>query len=136
MNTGTGRFVGNWLCAAVMFFPAALLFPAADALAQSFVGTYCWNMTVTDTTVTGRVVPFSYVMKTGITNMGNMLGGMIMPSIVGWMLDRRWDGTIVNGVRVYDLDAYRAGFGLMLLWLAAALVLLVFVRETHCQQTQ
>ena len=72
----------------------------------------------------------------GITNMGNMLGGMIMPSIVGWMLDRRWDGTIVNGVRVYDLDTYRAGFGLMLLWLAAALVLLVFVRETHCQQTQ
>lgn len=71
MNTGTGRFVGNWLCAAVMFVPAALLFPAADALAQSFVGTYCWNMTVTDTTVTGRVVPFSYVMKTGITNMGN-----------------------------------------------------------------
>jgi MFS family permease len=72
----------------------------------------------------------------GITNMGNMLGGMIMPSIVGWMLDRRWDGTIVNGVRVYDFDAYRAGFGLMLLWLAAALVLVVFVRETHCRQTQ
>ena len=72
----------------------------------------------------------------GITNMGNMLGGMIMPSIVGWMLDRRWDGKLVNGVRVYDFDAYRAGFGLMLLWLAAVLILLVFVQETHCRQTQ
>jgi MFS family permease len=72
----------------------------------------------------------------GITNMGNMLGGMIMQPAVGWMLDRRWTGAYANGVRVYDFDAYRAGFALMLVWLAAALILLVFVRETHCRQTQ
>ena len=72
----------------------------------------------------------------GIANMGNMLGGMIMQPAVGWILDQRWSGTLANGVRVYDFDAYRAGFTLMLVWLAAALVLLVFVRETHCRQTQ
>ncbi len=32
--------------------------------------------------------------------------------------------------------AYRAGFALMLAWLAATLILLVFVRETHCRQRQ
>jgi mannitol-specific phosphotransferase system IIBC component len=72
----------------------------------------------------------------GIANMGNMLGGMIMQPAVGWMLDRRWTGAYANGVRVYEFDAYRAGFALMLVWLAAALVLLAFVRETHCRQTQ
>lgn len=72
----------------------------------------------------------------GIANMGNMLGGMIMQPAVGWILDRRWTGTLAGGVRVYDYDAYRAGFALMLIWLAAALVLLVFVRETNCRQTQ
>lgn len=72
----------------------------------------------------------------GIANMGNMLGGMIMQPAVGWILDQRWTGTIANGVRVYDFNAYRAGFMLMLVWLAAALLLLVFVRETHCRQTQ
>jgi mannitol-specific phosphotransferase system IIBC component len=72
----------------------------------------------------------------GIANMGNMLGGMIMQPAVGWVLDRRWTGTLAEGVRVYDFGAYRAGFTLMLVWLAAALVLLVFVRETHCRQTQ
>lgn len=72
----------------------------------------------------------------GIANMGNMLGGMIMQPAVGWVLDRRWTGTLANGVRIYDFDAYRAGFTLMLAWLAAALLLLVFVRETHCRQTQ
>ncbi|MCR4332751.1 MAG: hypothetical protein NUV34_08635, partial [Sulfuricaulis sp.] len=72
----------------------------------------------------------------GIANMGNMLGGMIMQPAVGWVLDQRWTGTLANGVRIYDFSAYRAGFTLMLVWLAAALVLLVFVRETHCRQTQ
>lgn len=72
----------------------------------------------------------------GIANMGNMLGGMIMQPAVGWVLDRRWSGELVGGVRVYDFDAYRAGFTLMLVWLAAAILLLVFVRETHCRQTQ
>ncbi len=72
----------------------------------------------------------------GIANMGNMLGGMIMQPAVGWVLDRRWAGTLANGARVYDFNAYRAGFALMLAWLAAALLLLVFVRETHCRQTQ
>jgi len=72
----------------------------------------------------------------GIANMGNMLGGMIMQPAVGWVLDQRWTGAMVSGVRVYDFDAYRAGFTLMLVWLAAALLLLFFVRETHCRQTQ
>lgn len=72
----------------------------------------------------------------GIANMGNMLGGMIMQPAVGWMLDRRWTGTFADGVRVYDFDAYRAGFALMIVWLATALILLFFVRETHCRQTQ
>jgi nitrate/nitrite transporter NarK len=72
----------------------------------------------------------------GIANMGNMLGGMVMQPAVGWMLDRHWAGTMANGARIYDFGAYRAGFALMLAWLAAALVLLVFVRETHCRQAQ
>lgn len=68
--------------------------------------------------------------------MGNMLGGTIMQPAVGWMLDARWTGIHANGVRIYDFDAYRSGFALMLVWLAATLILLVFVRETHCRQTQ
>jgi len=72
----------------------------------------------------------------GIANMGNMLGGMIMQPAVGWVLDERWSGTFANGARFYDFSAFRAGFTLMLVWLAAALLLLVFVRETHCRQTQ
>jgi len=70
----------------------------------------------------------------GVINMGNMLGGLIMQPAVGWMLDRRWDGMLEGGVRVYGFEAYRAGFSFMLVWLVLAIVLVAFTRETHCRQ--
>jgi nitrate/nitrite transporter NarK len=70
----------------------------------------------------------------GVTNMGNMLGGMLLQPAVGWVLDRMWSGEIVNGVRVFDLDAYRAGFMLMIAWMGVAVALILFTRETHCRQ--
>ncbi|HUN67957.1 MAG TPA: MFS transporter [Burkholderiales bacterium] len=73
---------------------------------------------------------------TGVANMGNMLGGMIMPPLVGWVLDRNWSGALTDGARVYDFAAYRAGFSPMLAWLAISLLLLAFTRETHCRQAQ
>ena len=41
-----------------------------------------------------------------------------------------------GGVRVYEFADYRAGFAPMLAWLALALLLAVFTRETHCRQAQ
>ena len=70
----------------------------------------------------------------GVANMCNMLGGMVMPPLVGWVLDRSWDGAMAAGARVYAFEAFRAGFAPMLAWLALALVLALFTRETHCRQ--
>jgi MFS family permease len=70
----------------------------------------------------------------GVTNMGNMLGGMLLQPGVGWVLDRMWGGEEAGGVRVFDLDAYRAGFMLVLAWIGAAVALVLFTRETHCRQ--
>lgn len=70
----------------------------------------------------------------GIANMGVMLGGMVMQPAVGFMLDRRWSGRVVDGARAYDFAAYQAGFMLMLAWGVLSLGLLAFVRETRCRQ--
>jgi len=70
----------------------------------------------------------------GITNMGVMMGPTLLQPAVGWVLDRRWQGEMLAGVRIYDLDAYRAGFSLMIAWAALALLLLFFTKETHCRQ--
>ncbi len=70
----------------------------------------------------------------GVVNMGVMMGPMLLQPLVGWMLDSRWQGNTLDGVRHYGPEAYRAGFSLMLAWLALSLLLLFFTRETHCQQ--
>jgi MFS family permease len=70
----------------------------------------------------------------GLNNMGFMLGPTLLQPAVGWMLDRNWGGEQVNGVRIYELAAYRIGFTLMMAWIVAALVLLFFTKETYCRR--
>ena len=70
----------------------------------------------------------------GVANMGVMLGGMILQPAVGWMLDRYWTGTMQAGARIYDTNAYRHGFMLMLAWAVLSVVLVSVTRETHCKQ--
>ncbi|MCP3867303.1 MAG: MFS transporter [Gammaproteobacteria bacterium] len=70
----------------------------------------------------------------GVVNMGVMMGPMLLQPAVGWMLDFGWQGEMADGVRVYDLEAYRNGFRLMLGWLSLSLLLILFTRETHCRQ--
>lgn len=69
----------------------------------------------------------------GITNMGMMLGGMVMQPVVGVVLDAKWRGALVDGARIYDAEAYRLGFATMLVWAAAGVVLLALMRETYCR---
>jgi MFS family permease len=70
----------------------------------------------------------------GVCNMGYMLGPMILQPLMGWVLDRGWRGEMVGGVRVYDLDAYRTAFTLMVGLSMLAVVLLFCTTETHCRQ--
>jgi MFS family permease len=70
----------------------------------------------------------------GVVNMGPLLGGVLLQPGVGWLLDRHWGGALEGGVRVYDAAAWQAGFGLLFATVAIALVLVPFIRETHCRQ--
>jgi len=70
----------------------------------------------------------------GVCNMGVMSGPMILQPVMGWVLERNWNGVLENGVRIYDLNAYRSGFGLMIAWSVIAIVLMSFTTETQCRQ--
>jgi MFS family permease len=70
----------------------------------------------------------------GVCNMGSMMGPMLLQPAVGWMLDRKWDGAMSAGGRVYGLEAFRLGFSLLLAWTVLSLVLITLPRETGCRQ--
>ena len=105
----------------------ALLFGVAVA-AGVFVLTFAFAKESVPSRLGGTI--------SGIVNMGVMLGGMFLQPLVGVVLDRHWGGRMIGGVRVYDMDAYRWGFSLMLVWGVLALVLLAFTRETYCRQAR
>ena len=50
------------------------------------------------------------------------------------MLDRSWNGGVENGIRIYDLNAYHLAFGLMIGLALLGTVMILFTRETYCQQ--
>lgn len=66
-------------------------------------------------------------------NMAGFLGGAISQSVVGMVLDTQWTGTLVHGVRLYPLSAYRVAFGLCGIFILGAALLTLKTRETYCQ---
>ncbi|MCD4722777.1 MAG: MFS transporter [Desulfobacula sp.] len=70
----------------------------------------------------------------GLINMGVMMGPMLLQPDVSRLMDNNWTGQLVNGARVYSLDAYEVGFIPMMAWIILSVLLLFFTRETHCRQ--
>ncbi|PYR53517.1 MAG: MFS transporter [Acidobacteria bacterium] len=69
----------------------------------------------------------------GAINVGNMLGPTILQPAIGRVLDQRWAGATSNGVRIYSVDAFQAGFAMIVVWSVLTCVLIAFTRETRCR---
>ncbi len=103
----------------------ALLIPTGFASGNIIIG-FAWAK---------ESVPLRLVgTASGVVNMGPLMGGMFLQPAVGWMLDRRWNGAIETGARLYDAVAYQAGFTLMFGAVLAACIILTFAHESHCRQ--
>lgn len=72
---------------------------------------------------------------TATTNIGNMLGNVLLQPGIGMLLDRNWSGAMSHGARVYGPGAFQTGFLPIAVWSLLAVVLIAFTRETHCRQS-
>ncbi|WP_029915959.1 MFS transporter [Pelobacter seleniigenes] len=94
----------------------------------------------------GIIIGFSFVKESvplrlagtaaGVCNMGTMFGPMILQPTVGWILDLQWQGRMAAGARIFELNAYRSGFALMLVWAVVALLCVAATKETACRQQE
>jgi len=69
----------------------------------------------------------------GAINVGNMLGPTILQPAIGRVLDQRWAGAMNNGVRIYSVDAFQAGFAMIVAWSVLTCLLIACTRETRCR---
>jgi sugar phosphate permease len=70
-------------------------------------------------------------MATSLVNTGVFLGPAIYQPLVGWVLDRGWQGRATDVVRSYTLDDYRLGIALLLGLALMGLISTLFIKETH-----
>lgn len=65
---------------------------------------------------------------TGFINMMSMVSGIILMPTIGFIIKHVWNGQIENGVPVYQLSDYKYGLSSVLIFLAAGIVLSLFIK--------
>lgn len=69
----------------------------------------------------------------GFINTLNTAGGMIAQPVIGYLLDINWHGQMQAGIRFYDTQTYHTALIILPIAIALSLIVLFFVRETHCK---
>ncbi|WP_028387634.1 MFS transporter [Legionella fairfieldensis] len=77
-------------------------------------------------------------VATGLSfmNMMNMIGIALAQPVIGFILDKMWQGEIHDKVRVYPLEAYYIALALLPAGILISLLILPRLQETHCQSVQ
>jgi MFS family permease len=68
-----------------------------------------------------------------VVNLGGFLGAALTQGPLGALLDAYWTGTLVDGVRRYPVEAYRASFAVCAALVFVAALLSLLLRETRGQ---
>ena len=127
--TGAAVAACGW---AVLFFVPGL--PLATFVAAAAVTAFACGAVIIGFAYAKESVPVHFLGTiSGATNVGNMLGPMILQPAIGRVLDARWSGEVVNGLRVYSPEAFRSGFLLIVAWASLTVVLTACTRETSCR---
>jgi MFS family permease len=75
----------------------------------------------------------SHGTVSGLVNGMTVAAGAVLQPIIGWMLDLRWDGTMIEGARVYQPGAYSFAFICLVVWAGIGFLISLSLRETHCR---
>ena len=74
-------------------------------------------------------------MGVSVVNTGCFIGTSLAQPLFGYIADLTWDGSISNGVRIYNTSDYQNGFIAMVLLSLLALIAAFRVKETYCRNS-
>lgn len=66
-------------------------------------------------------------------NMASVLIGAAFQPLIGWLLDKNWDGAMADGIPVYSAHNFRVAMIILPICLIIATIVAFRVKETHCQ---
>jgi MFS family permease len=103
---------------AVLFFTAACIAASANIL----------SLTVVKESNPAKAAGLAIA-----TANGGILGAGVIQTVIGSLLEAGWDGKMLDGVRVYSVQAFHHSFLVFLAASLVATVAAVLIRETNCQ---
>jgi MFS family permease len=128
MAFGAGVLVIAWLV--ILLMPMPLLSFQVLMFVQGVAsGAVIINFAVTKESN----LPTATGVAMGLINMAGMAASAASLPLVGWLLDLGWDGTMVDGARVYGETVYRQAFTIFPILMACGFVAALLLRETHCR---
>jgi sugar phosphate permease len=74
-------------------------------------------------------------MGVSVVNTGCFIGTALAQPLFGHIVDSTWDGSMANGVRIYNASDYQNGFIAMILFSILAMAAAFRVRETYCKNS-
>jgi sugar phosphate permease len=119
------------VCLALALLPWAA--GASGYLLFFLLGFCAGGFIVTFASAKEVIAPNLSGMAVGLVNTGLFLGAAIVQPLFGWVMDRGWDGTLVDGVRIYGAGDYRRGLLVLVLFAAVAFAGSLLVKETRCR---
>ncbi|MDR2646499.1 MAG: MFS transporter [Holosporaceae bacterium] len=72
----------------------------------------------------------------GFINMATMMSGVILMPLIGYIINRSWSGAIIDGVRVYSTDDYRAGLMTVVIFLIIGILLSLMVEDRSTKENR
>jgi sugar phosphate permease len=108
--------------------PAAALYPICIGL-----GFFNGFMSVLYTCTRELVSRNVSGMALGVVNLSSFLSAAVLQVLMGVILDRKWEGILVDGARVFPQSAFQLGFMLVGAVVMTSLVGAFSLKETHCR---
>lgn len=80
-------------------------------------------------------LPIFAATAIGFMNAFDAFFGAFSDPLTGKFLDMGWDGRLLDGARVFSVDAYKLAFITLPVYLIIALISLKWIKETHCKSS-
>ena len=104
----------------------SMLFFIFGVFSSAQVLTFAISRELSPATASGTAV--------ALNNMCVMLGGAMLQPLIGLLLDRSWDGHMINGIHVYSIQSYQQSVSILPLGLFLATLCGLFLKETFQRQ--
>jgi predicted MFS family arabinose efflux permease len=106
----------------------------ASYLLFTFMGLVTASFTLTWACVKEVNAPLLSGLSTSVTNMAGFLSAALLQPLVGWVMDRSWQGGLTaTGARLFTPEDFHAGLLLLVAVAAFGAIASWWIRETGCR---